>query len=108
MEAINALEDPQEIRIDFFSMFYCFSNSINQYSKSSNDFVILIVPFISSIKMKKNISFSALTYLSIALEAKLLTNRGTLSLAKKVAKLLLLFYLTYLTRNQKIHLIELF
>ena len=53
MEAINALEDPQEIRIDFFSMFYCFSNSINQYSKSSNDFVILIVPFISSIKMKK-------------------------------------------------------
>ena len=64
-------------------------------SKSSNDFMILIISFISSFKINKAKLFPALTtsflliFLSnlfIAFEAKLLTNPGKLYLAKGIAR----------------------
>ena len=84
--------------------------------ESSNDFVILIISFISSFQINKVNPFPALTppfpliFLSnlfIAFEAKLLTNPGKLSLAKRIAKSVSVFFLNYLINNQKVLLIEL-
>ena len=44
----------------------------------------------------------------VALEAELLTNPGKLSLAKEIARFLVLSFLNYLTKSRKIQLIELF
>ena len=49
-----------------------------------------------------------LSNLFIILEVELLTNPGKLSLAKGIAIFVSAFFLDYLTKNQKIHLIELF
>ena len=63
--------------------------------ESSNDLIILIIPFISSIEINEANSFPALTApfplifvpnLLIAFEVKLHTNRGTLSLSKGIAR----------------------
>ena len=45
--------------------------------------------------------------LFISFEAKLLTNPGKLSLAKGIARSVSVFFLNFLTANQKIYLIEL-
>ena len=69
---------------------------------SSNDFIIFIISFIPSFEINKVNPFSALTapfpliFLSnsfIALEVKLLTNQGKLSLAKGIAVLASAFLL---------------
>ena len=75
----------------------CFSvsgtPSINT-PESSNDFIILIISFISSFKINKVTHLASLaapflliflSNLFIALEVKLLTNLGKLSLAKRIA-----------------------
>ena len=67
--------------------------SINTF-ESSNDYIILMISFISSFKLSKVNPFPALTAsfplisisnLFIAFESKLLTNSGKLSLAKEEA-----------------------
>ena len=76
---------------------------------SVNHFAVLTAPF----------SFIFLSNLYIALEVKLLTNPGKLSLAKGIGiyvsyflreleYMLVLFFLNYLSKNQKFHLVELF
>ena len=96
----------------FYFMFYCFSNSIN-----SNDFMILTISLISSFEINKVNPFPALTapfpliFLSnlfIAFEAKLLTNPGKLSLAKRIATFASAFFPKFANQEPKIHLIELF
>ena len=71
----------------------------------------------SSFKINKVNAFPALTapfpliFLSnlfITFEVKLLTNPGKLSLAKGKVIFVSVFFLNYLSKNQKIHLIELF
>ena len=97
----------------------CFTVSVTpsiNTPESSNDFVILII-FISSFKINKVNPFPALTtpfpivFLSnlfIAFEVKLLANPGKLSLAKGITIFAGAFFLNYLTKNQKMRLIELF
>ena len=76
----------------------------------------LIISFVSSYQINKvNPALTApfpiivLSNLFIAFEAKMLTNRSKLSLAKEIAKSVInFFYLNYITKNQEIHLIELF
>ena len=75
-----------------YSFISCFIVSITQSiitSKSSNDFVILIISFISSFEVNKVNPFPALTspspliflsHLFLALEVKLLNNPGKLYL----------------------------
>ena len=46
--------------------------------------------------------------LFIAFEAKLFTNPGKLSIAKGIATFVSAFFLNYLTKNEDIHLVELF
>ena len=67
----------------------------------SNDFMILIIPIISSIEINKVNPFPALTapfpliFLSnllVAFEVKLLTNPGKLSLAKGIAIFVSVFF----------------
>ena len=79
----------------------------------SNDFIILISLF----KINSVNHFPALIApfpliflwnLFITLEVMLPTNAGILSLAKAIAMLVSDFFLNYLTKNQKIHLIKLF
>ena len=81
--------------------------------ESSNDFMILI-SFTSSFEINETKLFPALTApfplifgsnFFIAFEAKLLTNPGKFSLAKAIARSVSAFFLHYLTKNQKIHLI---
>ena len=83
--------------------------------ESSNNFLILITSFISSFKINKVDLFPGLaaplplifhSNLFIAFETKLLTNPGKSSLAKGLARSVSAFFLNYLTKNQKIHLIE--
>ena len=85
--------------------------------ESSNDFIILIISFISLFEINKVNPFPALTapfpliFLSnlfIALEVQLLTNPGKLSLANGIATFVSVFSLNLLTKNQKIHLTEIF
>ena len=79
--------------------------------------MILKISFIISFEINKVNSFPALTtpfpliFLSnlfTALEVKLLTNPGKFPLAKEIATVLVLSFLNYLNKKQKIHLIELF
>ena len=49
-----------------------------------------------------------LSTLFIAIEVKLLTNPGKLSPAKVIAVFVIAFFHKFLTKNEKIHLIELF
>ena len=83
--------------------------------------MMLIIPLTSSLEINKVnlfpawtshlplISISNLFIAFIAFEAKLLTNPDKLSLAKGIATFASVFScLNYLTKNQKIHLIELF
>ena len=85
--------------------------------KSSSDFMIFIISFISSFEINKVNPFPALTApfslifpsnLFTALVDKLLTNPDKLSLAKGIARPVITFYLNYLTYCKEIHLIELF
>ena len=86
--------------------------------KSYNDLIILMISFISSFEINKANAFPVLTapfpliFLSnlfIALEVKLLSNPGKLSLAKEIATFVSAFFpLNLLSKNQVIHLIELF
>ena len=85
--------------------------SINT-SKSFNLFIILIMSFIRSFEINKSKSFFALTApfplillsdLSIALEVKLLTNTGKLSLRKEM-----FFSLNLVTKRQKIYQLNYF
>ena len=75
----------------------CFTVSVTptiNAPKTSNDFMILLISFISSFEIKKVNPFHALATpsllilfkLFIAFEAKLLTNPGALSLARVMAK----------------------
>ena len=100
--------------------------SINTF-ESSNDFMILIISFLSSFKMNKVNHFPALTapfgliFLSnlfIAFEVILFTNPGKLSLGKGIAMFYSAFLVDcftiytvvlyfYQTKNQIIHHIEL-
>ena len=85
-----------EIRLLVFFI-SCFTISVTpsiNTPKSSNDFIILIISFISSLKTNKVNPFPALivpfpliflSNLFIAFEVKLLTNTAKLSLAKGIA-----------------------
>ena len=82
--------------------------------ESSTDFMILIISFPSSFEINKTKLFPVLTApfplivvsnIFIAFEAKLLTNPRKFPLAKGIAKSVSAFFLRYLTKNQKIHLI---
>ena len=79
-----------------FFFISCFTVSVTpsiNTPESSNDFMIFIIPFISSFEISKGNSFPALTApfplffsnLFIVSEDKLLTNPGKLSLAKGIA-----------------------
>ena len=105
----------------FLFFISCFTVSVIPSSntfESSNDFMILITSFISSFKINKVNLFPALTVpfpfiflsnLFFAFEVKLLTNSGKLSLAKGIARsVILLFHLNYLTYYEEIHLSECF
>ena len=79
--------------------------------------MILIISSISSIKINEVNFFPAFTapfpfiFLSdlfITFEVKLLTNPGKLSLARGIELFVSNSFLNYLTKNQKIHMIELF
>ena len=80
----------------------------------SNDFIILIISFMSSFEINKVNPFCAptapfllifLSNLFIGFEVKLLTNPGKLSFAKGIA---IFAFLNYLTKNRKIYLVGLF
>ena len=73
--------------------------------ESTNNFMILIISFISSFEMNKVNIFPALTFpfqfiflsnLFIAFEAKLITNPGKFSLANGIAKFVNTFF-AYIT-----------
>ena len=93
--AKGANKAPRNLLYCFFIS--CFTVSVNpsiNTSKSSNDFMILIISFISSFKINKVNPFPALTApfplifltnLSIAFEVKLLTNPRKLSLTEGIA-----------------------
>ena len=97
----------------------CFTVSVSQSintPESSDDFMILIIPFISLYEINKVNPFHALTapfpliFLSnlfTAFESKLLTNPSKLSLAIKITTFVSAFFPKYQSKNQKIHLIEL-
>ena len=116
---MKVLTKQEEIHLfGFFVLCFTVSGirSMNTF-ESWNDFMILIISFISSFEIYKIIFFSALTapfpliFLSnlfIVFDAKLLTNLGKLSLAKGIAIFASIFFLNYLTKNQKLNLIELF
>ena len=90
----KAGRDPPSLFFFFISCFIVsIMLSINTF-ESSNDYIILIISFISSFKLSKVNPFPALTAsfplisisnLFIAFESKLLTNSGKLSLAKEEA-----------------------
>ena len=101
MKQLKVLTELQEIYLLVYFMFYCFSNSINT-PKSSNDFMILIISFISSLEINKLNTFPALTApfrltflpkLFNGFEAELLTNPGKLSLAKGITTFFSAFFL---------------
>ena len=108
----------QEITFLFFIL--CLTVSVTpsiNTPESSNDFIILIISFISSFEINKVTPFSALAapfppiFLSnifVAYEVRLLTYPGKLYLAKGIEIFLVFSFLNYLTKNQKIQLIELF
>ena len=116
--AIGANKAPRNPYSCFFIS--CFTVSVTLSSntpESSKDFIILIISFVSSFEINKVNPFPArtapfplifLSKLFITFEVKLLTNPGKLSLAKRITILLVLSFLNYLTKNQKIHLTELF
>ena len=93
--AKGANKAPRNLPSCFFIL--CFTVSVApsiNTPESSNDFVILIISFLSSFKINKVNPFPALTAsfslifvsnLFITLEVKLLTNPGKLSLAKGIA-----------------------
>ena len=92
-------------------MFYCFCSTINEY-ESSDDFIVLTISFISSLKINKVSPFPAqtapfplifLSNLFIALDVKLLTNPGKLSLANEILRSVI----TFLLRLLNIYLIYL-
>ena len=102
MKQLEVLKKQEEIYLLVFFI-SCFTvsviPSINTF-ESSNDFMILIISFISSFEISKVNPFPALTapfpliFLSnlfIAFEAKLLTNPGQLSLAKGIARCVITF-----------------
>ena len=104
---------PSCLFISFFTVLV--TPSINTH-QSSNHYIIFIISSIPSFKIDKVNPFPTLTapfpviFLSnlfIVLEVELLTNPGKFSL-KELQYLSVLSFLTYLTKNQKIHLIELF
>ena len=96
MKQLKVLTELQEIYL-FVFFISCFTVSVTpsiNTSKSSNDFIILIISFISLFEINKVNPFPALTtpfpltFLSnlfIAFEAKLLTNPGKLCLDKGIA-----------------------
>ena len=100
--AKGANKAPRNLPFSFFIS--CFTVSVtpsNNTPESSNDFMILIIPFISLLEINKVNPFSALTapfpliFLSslfIAFEVKLLTNPRKLSLAKGIAMFVSAFY----------------
>ena len=91
----GANKAPRNLSSYFFVS--CFNVSVTpsiNTPESSNDFMVLIISFISSLEINKVNPFPALTahfpliFLSnlfIAFEIKLLTNPGKLSLAKGIA-----------------------
>ena len=104
--AKGANKAPRNLPFGFFILYFTLSvtSSLNT-PKSSNDFIILIISFISSLETNKVNPFPALTApfpliflpnLFIAFEVKLLTNPGNLSLGKGIAMFVSgLFLLTY-------------
>ena len=101
----------------FISFFTVSVTPLVNMPESSNDFITLIISFISSFEINKANPFLArtalfplifLSNLFIALEVKLLTNPGKLTLAKGIATFFSAFFLNYLTKKQNMHLIELF
>ena len=119
MKRLKVLTELQEIHpLVFFNSCFTVSvtSSINML-ESSSDFMILMISFISSFEINKVNPLPALTapfpliFLSnlfIAFEVKMLTHPGKLSQAKGIAIFVFVFFLNYLTKNQKTHLIELF
>ena len=106
------------ILVFFISCFTISITSSINTPESSNYFMILIISFTSLFEMNKVNPFPALaalfpliflSNLFIAFEFEFLTNPGKLSLAKGIATFVSAsFWQNYPTRNQKIHLIELF
>ena len=114
----EAAKDPKKAPRNLPSCFFisCFTDSVTlsiNAHECSSDFMILTTLVISSFEINKANPFPALTapfpfiflsYLFIAFEVKMLTNPGKLSLAKGIA----IFVSDFLTKNQKVHLFELF
>ena len=98
----------------------CFTVSVTpsiNTLESSIDFMITIISFISSFEINKANPFPALkapfplilvSNLFIVFEIKLRTNTGKFLLVKGVATIVSAFFPKLETKNQKIHLIELF
>ena len=94
MKLPKLLTEQEEISFLVF-LFHYFISVIasNNTSESSKDFMVLIIPFLSSLEINKVNLFPVLTapfplFFSnffITFEAKLLTNPGKLSVAKRMA-----------------------
>ena len=94
MKQLKVLTKLQEIRLLFFLSFNASVTPSINTPRSSNDFMILIISFISSFEINKVNPFPAFTapfpliflsILFIAFEVKLLTNPGKFSLVKEIA-----------------------
>ena len=96
MKPLKVLTNPQEIHLLFFFI-SCFTISVTptiNIPESFNDFMIIIISFISSFEKNKVNSFPTVTApfplillsnLFIVFDFELLTNPGKLSLAKGIA-----------------------
>ena len=121
----------------FCFMFYCLVTRWINTPKSSNDFMVLIISFISLNKVNSFLLSQLLfhTFISsfginrvnyfllsqvllhlrifisnlfISFEVKLLSSPGKLFITKGIATFVSAFFLNCLIKNEKIHLIELF
>ena len=112
MKQPKRLTKQQQIQLLVFFI-SCFTVSVTpsiNTPKSSSDFMILIISFISSFEI--NIGLTApvhylLSNLLIAFGAILTTYLGKLSVAKGITTFASAICLNYLTKNQKIHQIKL-
>ena len=103
----------------YFSISYFTASVTLSINISSNDFMILKISFIPSLKINEVNPFPALTAILkkiffffqnflIAFEAKLHTNPVKLSLDKGISRSVNAFFPRQLIKNKKIHVIELF
>ena len=91
----------------YYFFISCFTVSVTPLIntlESSNEFIILVIPFISSFKINRINPFPALTatFPLIFLSNLLITFE--VKLLKELQNFLVLFFLQYLAKNQKIHL----